>query len=65
MGFFYLSNHGVDLALVEAMARNAGIFFKTATQGEKDMIPWKKEGDGDGDDARRCQKYGWGARGCT
>jgi isopenicillin N synthase-like dioxygenase len=63
VGFFYLSNHGVDFALMEAMVRNARIFFKTATQNEKDTIAWKKAGDGDGDGARGWQKSGGGARG--
>jgi isopenicillin N synthase-like dioxygenase len=63
VGFFYLSNHGVNLTLMEAMVRNARIFFKTATQDEKDAIAWKKAGDGDGDGARGWQKSGGGARG--
>jgi isopenicillin N synthase-like dioxygenase len=63
VGFFYLSNHGVDLALMEAIVRNARIFFKTATQDEKNATAWKKAGEGDGDGARGWQKSGGGARG--
>jgi isopenicillin N synthase-like dioxygenase len=63
VGFFYLSNHGVGLALMKAMVRNARIFFKTATQAEKDATAWKKAGGGGGDGARGWQKSGRGARG--
>jgi isopenicillin N synthase-like dioxygenase len=63
VGVFNLSNHGGDLAIMEAMVRNARIFFKTATKDEKDAIAWKKAGDGDGDGARGWQKSSGEARG--
>ncbi|KAH0418320.1 oxoglutarate 3-dioxygenase, partial [Aureobasidium melanogenum] len=52
VGFFYLSGHGIDPALLTEMLSNAKQFFTTASREEKDEIKVKPSGEGYGDDSR-------------
>lgn len=52
VGFFYLSGHGIDPALLADMLSNARRFFATASNEEKDDIKVKPSGHGSGDDSR-------------
>lgn len=52
VGFFYLSGHGIDPALLTEMLSNARQFFATASKEEKDDIKVKPSGQGSGDDSR-------------
>ncbi|CZR66951.1 uncharacterized protein PAC_16850 [Phialocephala subalpina] len=56
VGFFYLSNHGVDEELRQAMLGRARTFFENATEEEKQAISIKPAGTDHGDDARGFQK---------
>ncbi|KUJ17103.1 Clavaminate synthase-like protein [Mollisia scopiformis] len=56
IGFFYLSNHGVDEELRAAMLSRAKSFFENATEEEKKSISIKPAGTENGDDARGFQK---------
>lgn len=56
VGFFYLSNHGVDEELRASMLRTARTFFESATEQEKKAISIKPAGTDNGDDARGFQK---------
>ncbi|KAI1611909.1 oxoglutarate 3-dioxygenase [Exophiala viscosa] len=63
VGFFYLSNHGVDVSLLQQMIDNARTFFDTASDEEKDAIKIKPAGDGLGDLSRGFQRVDGGAKG--
>ncbi|THZ71284.1 oxoglutarate 3-dioxygenase [Aureobasidium pullulans] len=52
VGFFYLSNHGIDSSMFAEMLSNAKEFFTTASPEEKDEIKVKPSGEGSGDDSR-------------
>lgn len=63
VGFFYVSNHGLDLALMQQMLDSAKFFFDTAMPEEKDAIAIKKAGDGIGDLSRGYQCVDGGHKG--
>ncbi|RDW65180.1 clavaminate synthase-like protein [Coleophoma crateriformis] len=63
VGFFYISNHGLDPTLLQSMLDGARTFFTTATQEQKDSIAIKKAGDGIGDLARGYQRVDGGIKG--
>lgn len=63
VGFFYLSNHGIDAALTQRMLDNARTFCDRASPEEKHGLAIKDAGDGIGDSARGFQRVEGGAKG--
>lgn len=63
VGFFYLSNHGIDTELMQRMLDNARIFFEKAPQAEKQGLAIRKAGDGIGDSCRGFQRIDGGVKG--
>jgi isopenicillin N synthase-like dioxygenase len=63
IGFFYLSNHGIDEELRSAMLSRAKTFFEEATEDEKKSISIKPDGPGGGDHARGFQRVDGGGKG--
>jgi isopenicillin N synthase-like dioxygenase len=62
VGFFYLSNHGIDEEMRSAMLRKAREFFEKATEEEKQSISIKPTDQG-GDHARGFQRVGGSGKG--
>jgi len=63
VGFFYLSNHGIDAEITQNMLHTARTFFENASPEEKNGLSIKDAGDGIGDSARGFQRVEGGAKG--
>jgi isopenicillin N synthase-like dioxygenase len=63
IGFFYVSNHGIDEELRSAMLSRAKTFFEEATEDEKRFISIKPDGPGGGGHARGFQRVDGGGKG--
>jgi isopenicillin N synthase-like dioxygenase len=63
VGFFYLTGHGIDSALMQHMLDNARTFFEKASPEEKHGLAIKDAGDGIGDSSRGYQRVEGGVKG--
>jgi isopenicillin N synthase-like dioxygenase len=62
IGFFYLSNLGIDQELRSAMLSRAKTFFEEAMEDEKRSISIKPDGAGGGDHAYGFQRVDGGGK---
>ena len=63
VGFFYLSNHGIDAGLMQTMLHKARTFFEEASQAEKEGLAIRGAGDLIGDSCRGYQRVDGGVKG--
>ena len=63
VGFFYLSNHGIDAEITHNILDNARRFFEKASPEEKSGLAIKDAGNGIGDSSRGFQRVEGGMKG--